>query len=249
MSKIKLEDIQVACELAGWTCESDKYTNLNTPMQFRCNDGHLVELPWNKVRTKFICPVCVSNLKKKTLVIQPQPKTEAYRILALDQATYTTGYAIYDDTTLIAHGVFTNRDGTPFERIVNACDWLSSMISAWQPDEVGLEEVQYNAHGDSFSAEMVGHNTFKMLAQLMGALMLECGRMHCEPNTVLISTWRHHCGVRGRTRADKKKSSQLLVKQWHNITVTDDESDAICIGKYFADTHAKMYIGEQKKKP
>ena len=33
----------------------------------------------------------------------------------------------------------------------------------------------------------------------------------------------------------KKRSMQHKAKEWHDITVTDDEADAIGIGKYVAD--------------
>ena len=51
------------------------------------------------------------------------------------------------------------------------------------------------------------------------------------------NTWRHHCGVTGRTRIDKKRSMQNKAKEWYDITVTDDEADAIGIGKYVADLY------------
>ena len=31
-----------------------------------------------------------------------------------------------------------------------------------------------------------------------------------------------------------KKSMQLLVKEWHDISVTNDEADAVGIGKYLS---------------
>lgn len=52
---------------------------------------------------------------------------------------------------------------------------------------------------------------------------------------VNTNTWRLHCGVRGKSRVDKKRSMQLLVKQWYGIMPTEDECDAIGIGKYFSD--------------
>jgi hypothetical protein len=38
--------------------------------------------------------------------------------------------------------------------------------------------------------------------------------------------------VKGKTRTDKKRSMQLLAKQWYDITLTDDEADAVGIGTY-----------------
>ena len=47
-----------------------------------------------------------------------------------------------------------------------------------------------------------------------------------------VSTWRNSQQVTGRSRSDKKRSSQLKVKKCYDIDVTDDESDAILIGRY-----------------
>ena len=44
-----------------------------------------------------------------------------------------------------------------------------------------------------------------------------------------------HCGVKGKSRPDKKRSMQRLVKEWFGLNPTEDECDAIGIGKYFSD--------------
>lgn len=240
MSKITLDQINKELELFGWSCLDSEYKNLQTPMTFKCNEGHIVETTWGKLRNKRVCPVCVSNVKKKITNIAAVPKTGEYRILALDQSSHRTGYSIYDGKALISYGVFESTKVDPLDRIVDLCAWLDNMIANWQPDEVGMEETQYQPNA-------IGHDVFKLLSQVMGALMITAARAKCKVNTVLIATWRHHCGVKGRYRADQKRSAQMLVKQWHDITVSDDESDAICIGKYFADTHMeveKQVIGD-----
>lgn len=53
------------------------------------------------------------------------------------------------------------------------------------------------------------------------------------------NTWRSHCGVRGKTRVDKKRSMQNIVKKEYDISVSDDEADAIGIGKYVAETQIR----------
>ena len=55
-------------------------------------------------------------------------------------------------------------------------------------------------------------------------------------------TWRAHCQVKGKTRADKKRSLQLLVKDWFDVSVTEDEADAIGIGKYASETHTARKV-------
>ena len=53
------------------------------------------------------------------------------------------------------------------------------------------------------------------------------------------NTWRAHCEVKGRARADKKKSMQLLIKKWYDVSVTEDEADAIGIGRYVSENFTK----------
>lgn len=233
MAKITIEDIQHQVQLYQWECLETEYKNLQTPMRFKCNEGHLVESTWGKLRNKLVCPVCINNVTRKIANISAKPKTDLFRILALDQSSHKTGYSIYDGKELISYGVYETQNGTQLERIVEVCDWLNSMINNWKPDLVAMEETQYNTTGG------VGHDVFKLLSQVMGAIMLTAARNKCDVDSVLIPTWRHYCGVKGNKRTDQKRSAQLLVKKWYDVTVTDDESDAICIGKYFADKYAE----------
>ena len=247
MAKIKLEDIKKECQQHGWECADTSYINLKTPMNFRCDEGHLVNCTWAELRGKFRCPVCTKNLKKKITNISATPKGEAYRILALDQSSRKTGYSIYDGTNLVAYGVYESTSDGLINRIKDVCDWLDSMIVMWQPDEVGLEETLYNQNFAQGRDGVANHDTFRLLTQVMGALIVTAARANCVVGIVKIATWRHHCGVKGRSRADQKRSAQMLVKKWHDISVTDDESDAICIGKYFADEqdNKKLMIGSE----
>ena len=246
MAKITLAQIQEALQGTGWVCNDTKYINLKTVMSFTCPEGHLVEQTWDKMRNKRFCPVCANNAKKKVVNIAAAPKGKAYRIIALDQSSHKTGYAIYDGLTLVSYGVYESTKASPMDRLKAACDWLDSMIANWKPDEIGFEEPQYNPGGGDDKDKIRAHDTFKLLAQIMGALMITAMRAKVKVSTVLIPTWRHHCGVKGRYRADQKRSAQLLVKQWHDILVSDDESDAICMGKYYADKHNtnKPVIGD-----
>lgn len=247
MTKITLDKITGVLAPTGWKCLSDKYTNLDTEMVFECNEGHKVYGSWKKLRVKQECPVCHLNENKKISNISARPKKKGvYRTLALDQSSNATGYSMYDNDILIAYGVFHAQGATPHSRMLDLCDWLDSMIESWKPDCVGLEETQYNPGMKGKDFSMMGHDVFKLLSQIMGGCILIILRHKVELKTVLIPTWRHHCGVKGVKRADLKRSAQHLVKTWYDITVTDDESDAICIGKYFSDNYkgSQVLIGE-----
>lgn len=150
-----------------------------------------------------------------------------YRVLALDQATHISGYAIYNNRELIDYGSFEATGETDIERSVQIKQWMVSLIDQFQIDFVGLEGIQYQT--------AVGVTTFEVLARLQGILMATCFEEKVPFKVVHTQTWRLHCGVKGKSRVDKKRSMQLLVKQWFNISPTEDECDAIGIGKYFSD--------------
>jgi Holliday junction resolvasome RuvABC endonuclease subunit len=73
----------------------------------------------------------------------PVKDTNTYRILALDAATNITGYAIYDNKTLVSFGTFkTNSSHEATERINQFKGWLRAALNAWQPDFVGVENIR-----------------------------------------------------------------------------------------------------------
>ena len=44
-----------------------------------------------------------------------------------------------------------------------------------------------------------------------------------------------------KNRADQKRAAQVKVKGWHNENVTQDEADAICIGKYLTEKYLRNF--------
>lgn len=233
--KLKLEDIVNEANKHKWKVISTQYQNLKSEMTFECEEGHRITMPYGKVRDKWECPVCKHNqFKNQDRRIVPK-KTDTYRVLALDQATYVTGYSIFDNKQLIKSGVFETDLDDEIERDNRIKHWLISMLNNWEPDIVALEDIQLQQYKGK-AANVV---TYKVLAHLQGILM-DC---LCEEKIKYVvvppATWRHYCGVKGRTKVDKKKSMQMLVKEWFDISVTNDESDAIGIGKYVASKYTK----------
>lgn len=229
MAKIRLEDIQQQLP-EGWEIRSTEYQNLDTEMEFVCNEGHSVYSTWKKLRSNPECPVCKQNEFKNLKDGFPTKKKGTYRTLALDQASKVTGWSVYDGKQLIKYGIFTATGDDEVKRFLQIKNWLFSMITNWQPDIIGIEGIQYEQN--------FGVTTFQTLARLQGIIMVSCEEVKIPHKVCPTNTWRAHCGVKGRSRTDKKKSMQLLVKNWFDITVTDDVADAIGIGKYIAETWA-----------
>lgn len=231
MARITLEQIREELAQDKWELVSEKYQNLNEELIAKCPEGHVVYSTWGKLRTKRECPVCKQNqYKEKKLVIRELKKGEN-RVLALDQASHITGFSIFDGTELVYYGTFETQQEDETARVHEIKVWLISMIENWKPTLIGLEAIQYEQN--------FGVTTFQTLARLQGVIMDLCYELNIPFQVVSSNTWRAHCGVKGKSRTDKKKSMQLLVKQWFDVSITDDEADAIGLGKYVAEGHQK----------
>lgn len=232
MARITLDQINEELEGTGWKCLSSEYKNLEGELYFNCEEGHDVYASWKKIRTKRECPICKQNAFKKSVdSIKPKPKGKK-RVLALDQATHTTGWSIFDGNILVQYGTFNTEIKDETARINAVKNWMLSMINNWKPDCVAIEGIQYQ---DESSGQKVSVTVFQGLARLQGVLMDTCYSTKTDFLLCPTNTWRNHCGVKGRYRTDKKRSMQLIAKKEYDITVTDDEADAIGIGKYAAD--------------
>ena len=77
--------------------------------------------------------------------------------------------------------------------------------------------------------------TYNTLARLQGVILDTLFEACIDHDLVYATEWRKYCGGgEGTGRENKKKQAQEKVKLWYDINCTQDEADAICIGKYFA---------------
>lgn len=237
--KITLDQIQSNLAEKGWKVLSQEYKNLSADMEFECPEGHKVIMPYKKLRTKFECPVCKSNpFKNIESISVPKSKGNVTRILALDQATHISGWSLWDDDNLVKYGAFECKSRNAVERLSIIRMWLISLISNFKPDIVVLEDIQmqdFSAKSNKLyesKSNQIGVTTYKSLAELLGVLKVQLFDTNIEFKVIPSGTWRKGVGVKGIHRADRKRSAQNLVKQWFDINVTEDEADAICLGKY-----------------
>lgn len=235
MSKLTLEKIQTELDEYKWSLISNSYQNLDTELTLECPEGHRVYTSLKKWRRNHKCPVCAVNpyasIPNKEISL-----TKAFRILALDQATETTGWAVFDNKQLIKYGTISfSSANSAIARMTALKQWLNSMVVNFKPDLIVLEDIQLQQKGDGGGTDegnIIGVTTFKVLAQLQGVLLNFCFENKIEYELAHVSVWRKHCEIKGRYRADKKKNAQLKIKEWYDVTVPVDAAEAICIGKY-----------------
>ena len=144
-------------------------------------------------------------------------------LLALDQASRTTGYSVFDNQDLIDSGTFTLKADDVGERLVEYRKQIEQLITKYDVDEVAFEDIQMQSQVNNVQ-------TFKVLAEVFGVThqyMVEQGHSY---KVVSSNTWKSKLGIKGRTRVEQKKNAQEFVLKTYNKKVSQDEADAICIG-------------------
>lgn len=219
-------------ESEGWKLISDSYKNLQTELEMECPAGHRQFRTYGNWRKHMICEQCMAGdpykIKKNKVPIK---KIDTTRVLALDAATGITGYSIYDDRVLVSYGTYKVDKNLPTEERINMIKkWLVAALQEWEPDFVGLENIQLQSFGhNNYQVE-----TYRTLANLQGVLIDTLFEACIDHDLVYASQWRKYCDVGdGTGRENKKRQAQDKVKLWYNQDCTQDEADAICIGKYF----------------
>lgn len=235
MGTINIYSVRNALEAEGWQLTSEIYKNLKTPLEMICPEGHKQEQTFDNWRKHKICDICMAGDPYKVKKNKVPPKgTDTQRILALDAATGVTGYALYDNKVLVGFGTYKTTSTLPaINRINQVKSWLKAALRAWEPDFVGIENIQLQKYGAKATDVQV--KTFQTLANLQGVLLDTIFEACIDHELVYPSEWRSYCGINDgdQHRDAKKKQAQAKVKIWYNMDCTEDESDAICIGKYF----------------
>lgn len=146
------------------------------------------------------------------------------RILALDQASRISGYAIFDDGDLIESGAFASYGEEVGDKLVYIRNKVIELIENNSVDEVVFEDIQLQQNAA----------TYKVLGEVLGVVEELCAERKLPYTIVPSVTWKSALGIKGRTRPDQKRNAQAFVQNTYNKKVTQDESDAICIGTYKA---------------
>ena len=218
MATINIYTVQNALETEGWKLISETYKNLKTPLDMICPQGHSQSQTFEYWRKHKMC----------------------------DAATSVTGYAVYDNKVLVGYGTYkTTSTLEPVERINQVKNWLKAVLKEWEPDFVGIENIQLQKYGNKDTDVQV--KTFQTLANLQGVLLDTIFEACIDSALVRPSEWRSLCGISDgdQHRDARKKAAQAKVKIWYDVQCSEDEADAICIGKYFCNKlRTKINWGE-----
>lgn len=141
-------------------------------------------------------------------------------ILAFDQSSHTSGWAVLKDGKLHDYGKFTFDDESVGVRLKKFRLKIEELINTYSPDEVVFEDIQ----------EQNNILTFKVLAQVQGVLMEVLTSLEIPYSTIMAVTWKSTLGIKGKARAEQKRNAQQYITNTYGINVVQDIADAICIG-------------------
>ena len=152
------------------------------------------------------------------------------KLLALDQSSRITGWAIFENNKLLKYGKFNAE--TVGENIGDRLHYIrqeiTTLIKENNITDVILEDIQMQGN------VINNVQTFKILAEVFGVISELLVDLKIPHSAVLASSWKSALGIRGRARAEQKRNAQAWVAQTYSVKATQDECDAICIGSHRA---------------
>ena len=148
------------------------------------------------------------------------------RIIAFDQSTKATGWAVLEQETaeIVKFGVL-KPEGETNDRIrqtIKHCLWL---VEEYQVTFVFIEGIYSE----------LNKKVFAILAKLAGSLEIMLEEKGYIVNVVSANEWRKRVGIKSRKRADVKKEAIELVHTLYGIKASEDECEAILFSRAFCD--------------
>lgn len=145
------------------------------------------------------------------------------KVLAFDQATKVSGFAVISDGQLSRHGTIVARASLDItNRMYVMVHEILAIISEEHPDVVYFEGVE----------SVRNERTMIYLSNLQGMCLYAVHGAGYQVRTIDVTAWRHAIGFavgRGVKRAENKAQAVTYVRDTYGVECGDDEAEAICI--------------------
>ncbi len=150
-------------------------------------------------------------------------------LLALDQSSTTTGYAVFKDGKPVVISHFTATGSDLGDRLVQIRKNIINLINEYNIDQVVFEDIQLQ---DMSGGKDIGIKTFKILAEVFGMVHELLTELQMDYIIVPPIVWKATFKIAGKGRKAEKKLAQEYVLTTYGIQCTEDEADATCIGAH-----------------
>ena len=145
------------------------------------------------------------------------------RLLALDQASHVTGYAVFEDGKPVVISHFTARGDDLGKRLEQIRNNIINLIKQYDID-TQLQDIA--------GSKEVGIKTFKMLAEVFGVVHELVNELQMDYYIVPPIVWKATIKIAGKGRTAEKKLAQKWVVDNYGLKCTEDEADAACLGTH-----------------
>ena len=164
-------------------------------------------------------------------------------ILALDLSTRSTGYAYFEDGSLIAQGCITAYSTDLINRISKIIQGLKiEVFNSFKIDKVIVEEVR----PENGMQNIKTHRALMWLQAAVAFLVHDIDK-NIQIDYIYPSEWRKQCGIhtgRGIKRETLKQKDIEFVKEKYGLDVNDDVADAIGIGYGYLNQSSSRNFGK-----
>ena len=145
------------------------------------------------------------------------------KLIALDNATATGGYAIFYDEELIESGIFTAK-GDLEERLIIMKHHIIDKCNEHKINALIMEQEQVHKIG----------NVTNALCKLQGVTLSVTDDLQLAYYIVPINTWRISVGIKHNMKRELQKAEAIkkVNSLYYVDTKSDDEAEAILIGRY-----------------
>ena len=157
------------------------------------------------------------------------------KLLALDQASHTTGYAVFVDNKPIVISHFNAKGKDIAERLVSIRQTILELIANYDIDTVAFEDIQLQNN------VIQNVKTFKMLAEVFGVVQETLQEIGIDYYIIPPMVWKSTVGIAGKGREKEKPLAQKYVANKYGMNCTEDEADAACIGTHVIELENSSY--------
>ena len=145
------------------------------------------------------------------------------RLLAFDQATVHTGWAVFDGIDLVNYGLLDASGNDSEARLDEMAARIRDLVRHYNPEHVVFEGVLYQKS----PAALI------LLANVQGIIRGICQENECGYSVYAPTSWRRLMEIqqgKGITREKLKAQAIAMVRASYGIEVEEDVCEAICIG-------------------
>ena len=235
MARLTQQQIIDLAKLKGLSVlNPEKYLNLQSELNFKCEQGHEFTSTIEMIRNGNFrgCPLCERQEVK--YAFKP-PVKQGERIIGFDQATKHFGISVFDDGKLVYYDCIDFNDDNTEVRLMQISKFVDSVCKQWKPDWVEFEDIQ-------LQGGTAGFTTFKVLAELLGIVIAVLNLNEVKHECVSNKVWQSMFMIAGKDRHTQKTNVVKKVKTLFGIDVSDDIADAILIGKYAVNKKATKTV-------